>query len=72
MLGRIFLGFLSWGLQKNKKIGNDGEWVTMIDGIQETTGKSIGISRQESEGVTGPSLEVSQKILIVSGAECAG
>ena len=31
MLGRIFWGFLSWGLQKNKKIGNDGEWVTMID-----------------------------------------
>ena len=44
----------------------------MIDSTQETTGKSLGISGREREGVAGPSREVSQRDLIVSGAECAG
>jgi hypothetical protein len=44
----------------------------MIDSIQETTGKSPGISEPGSEGVAGPSREVSQRDLIVSGAECTG
>jgi len=44
----------------------------MIDSTQETTGKSLGISGRESEGVAGPSREVSQRDQIVSGAECAG
>jgi hypothetical protein len=44
----------------------------MIDSIQETTGISIGISGRETEGVTGPSREVSQQDLIVSGAERTG
>ena len=44
----------------------------MIDSTQETTGKSPGIFGREREGVAGPSREVSQRDLIVSGAECAG
>jgi hypothetical protein len=44
----------------------------MIDSTQETTGKSLGISEPGSEGVAGPSPEVSQRDLIVSGAVCAG
>ena len=44
----------------------------MIDSTQETPGKSIGISGRESEGVAGPSREVSQRDQIVFGAECAG
>jgi hypothetical protein len=44
----------------------------MIDSSQDTTGKSLGISGRESEGVAGPSREVSQRDQIVSGAECAG
>lgn len=44
----------------------------MIDSTLETTGKSFGISGRESEGVAGPSREVSQRDQIVSGAECAG
>jgi hypothetical protein len=44
----------------------------MIDSTQKTTGKSLGISGREREGVAGPSREVSQRDLIVSGAECAG
>ena len=44
----------------------------MIDSTQETEGKSPGISERESEGVAGPSREVSQRDQIVSGAENAG
>ena len=44
----------------------------MIDSTQETEGKSQGISERESEGVAGPSREVSQRDQIVSGAENAG
>ena len=44
----------------------------MTENTQETTGKSLGISGRESEGVAGPSREVSQRDQIVSGAECAG
>jgi hypothetical protein len=44
----------------------------MIDSTQETTGKSSGISGWERKGVAGPSREVSQRDLIVSGVECAG
>jgi hypothetical protein len=44
----------------------------MIDSNQETTGKSLGISGRENEGVGGPSREVSQRDQIVSGSECAG
>lgn len=44
----------------------------MVDNTQETTGKSLGISGRESEGVAGPSCEVSQRDQIVSGAECTG
>jgi hypothetical protein len=44
----------------------------MIDSTQETEGKSPGISELESEGVAGPSREVSQRDQIVSGAENAG
>jgi hypothetical protein len=43
----------------------------MIDSTQETTGKSLGISGREREGVAGPSREVSQRDKIVSGAESA-
>jgi len=44
----------------------------MTDSIQETPGKSPGISGRESEGVAGPSRKVSQRDQKVSGAECAG
>lgn len=44
----------------------------MIDSTQETTGKSLGISEPGSEGVAGPSREISQRDQIVSVAECAG
>jgi hypothetical protein len=44
----------------------------MIDSTLETTRKSLGISGREREGVAGPSRGVSQRDLIVSGAECAG
>ena len=44
----------------------------MIDSTQETTGKSLGISEPGSEGLAGPSREISQRDQIVSVAECAG
>jgi hypothetical protein len=44
----------------------------MIDSTQETTGKSLGISGRVSEGVAGPSREVSQRDQIVSGAKSSG
>jgi len=44
----------------------------MTDNTQETTGKSLGISGRESEGVAGPSREVSQRDQIDTRAECAG
>jgi len=59
------------GIAEEQKNWNDGELLTMIDSIQETTGKSIGISGRESESVTGPSREVSQQDQGSSGAENA-
>ena len=44
----------------------------MIDNTQETTGKSPGISGRESEGVAGPSREVSQRDQGASGEEITG
>jgi hypothetical protein len=44
----------------------------MIDNTEETSGKSLGISEPGTEGVAGPSREVSQRDQIVSGAENAG
>jgi hypothetical protein len=44
----------------------------MIDSKQETTGKSLGISEREREGVARPSREVSQRDQIVSGAKSTG
>jgi len=44
----------------------------MIDNTEETSGKSLGISEPGTEGVAGPSREVSQRDQIVSGTECAG
>jgi hypothetical protein len=44
----------------------------MIDNTEKTTGKSPGIPGREREGVAGPSREVSQRDLIVSGAKSTG
>jgi hypothetical protein len=44
----------------------------MTDNTEKKTGKSYGISGREREGVAGPSREVSQRDLIVSGAKSTG
>jgi hypothetical protein len=44
----------------------------MTDSIQETSGKSPGISEPGSDGVAGPSREVSQPDQTVSGVENTG
>jgi hypothetical protein len=57
---------------QNKKENKPRKGLTMTDSIQETTGKSPGISEPASDGVTGPSREVSQPDQTVSGTENTG